>query len=71
MIIVVLVLALGYFALDKFVLTARREAARVSSAVPNELKSVINKNQSRCCRLRTSAATKRTPILLTACRMKS
>jgi TolB-like protein/Tfp pilus assembly protein PilF len=42
MIIVVLVLALGYFALDKFVLTARREAARVSSAVPNELKSVIN-----------------------------
>jgi hypothetical protein len=42
MIIVVLVLALGYFAFDKFVLTPRREAALVANAVPNELKSVIN-----------------------------
>jgi TolB-like protein len=42
MIIVVLVLALGYFAFDKFALTPRREAALVSSAVPNESKSVIN-----------------------------
>jgi TolB-like protein/Tfp pilus assembly protein PilF len=42
MIIVVLVLALGYFAFDKFVLTARREAALVGSAAPNEAKSVIN-----------------------------
>ena len=42
MIIVVLVLALGYFAFDKFALTPRREAARVSSALPNESKSVIN-----------------------------
>jgi adenylate cyclase len=41
-IIVVLVLALGYFAFDKFVLTPRREAALVASAVPNEAKSVIN-----------------------------
>ena len=41
-IIVVLVLALGYFAFDKFVLTPRREAALVSSAVPNESKSVIS-----------------------------
>ena len=41
-IIVVLVLALGYFAFDKFVLTPRREAAVVSSAVPNEPKFVIN-----------------------------
>ena len=41
-IIVVLVLALGYFAFDKFVLTPRREAALVSNAVPNESKSVIN-----------------------------
>ncbi len=41
-IIVVLVLALGYFAFDKFVLTPRREAALVASAVPNESKSVIN-----------------------------
>ncbi len=41
-IIVVLVLALGYFAFDKFVLTPRREAALVSSAVPNESKSVVN-----------------------------
>jgi TolB-like protein/Tfp pilus assembly protein PilF len=40
-IIVVLVLALAYFAFDKFVLTPRREAARVASAVPNELKSLI------------------------------
>src|SRR6476619_7067499 len=42
MIIVVLVLALGYFAFDKFVLTPRREAAMVDRAVPNESKSVIN-----------------------------
>src|SRR5712664_4107565 len=42
MIIVVLALALGYFAFDKFVLAPRREAALVSSAVPNESKSVIN-----------------------------
>src|SRR6266516_4234912 len=42
MIIVVLVLALGYFAFDKFALTPRRETALVSSAVPNESKSVIN-----------------------------
>jgi TolB-like protein/Tfp pilus assembly protein PilF len=41
-IIVVLVLALGYFAFDKFVLAPRREAALVSSAAPNESKSVIN-----------------------------
>jgi len=42
MIIVVLVLAVGYFAFDKFVLAPTREAALVSSAVPNELKSVVN-----------------------------
>ena len=42
MIIVVLVLALGYFAFDKFALTPRREAALVASAVPNESKFVIN-----------------------------
>src|SRR5438034_3305726 len=42
MIIVVLVLALGYFAFDKFALTPRREAALVSRAVPNESKSIIN-----------------------------
>jgi TolB-like protein len=42
MIIVVLVLAVGYFAFDKFVLAPRREAALASSAVPNESKSVIN-----------------------------
>jgi TolB-like protein len=42
MIIVVLVLALGYFAFDKFVLAPRREATLVTSAVPNESKSVIN-----------------------------
>ena len=41
-IIVVLVLALGYFAFDKFVLAPRREAALVASAAPNESKSVIN-----------------------------
>src|SRR5213595_581144 len=40
-IIVVLVLALGYFAFDKFVLTPRREAALVANAPPNESKSVI------------------------------
>jgi TolB-like protein/Tfp pilus assembly protein PilF len=42
MIIAVLVLALGYFAFDKFVLTPRREASLVASAVPNESKSAIN-----------------------------
>ena len=42
MIIVVLALALGYFAFDKFVLTPRREAALMASAVPNESKSVID-----------------------------
>jgi TolB-like protein/Tfp pilus assembly protein PilF len=42
MIIVVMALALGYFSFDKFVLTPRREAALVASAVPNESKSVIN-----------------------------
>src|SRR5438046_9239635 len=41
-IIVVLILALGYFAFDKFVLTPRREAALVASAMPNESRSVIN-----------------------------
>ncbi len=42
MIIVVLVLALGYFAFDKFVLNPRREAALVAGAAPNESKSVIS-----------------------------
>jgi adenylate cyclase len=35
MIIVALVLALGYFAFDKFVLTPRREAALLARAAPN------------------------------------
>src|SRR5215475_2378546 len=42
MITVALVLALGYFAFDKFVLTPRREAALLVSAAPNESKAVIN-----------------------------
>src|SRR5436190_17626616 len=42
MIIAVLVLAVGYFAFDKFVLAPRREAALVASRVPNESKSAIN-----------------------------
>ena len=41
LIIVVLALALGYFAFDKFVIMPRRERAFLSSAVPNESKSVI------------------------------
>jgi TolB-like protein/Tfp pilus assembly protein PilF len=41
MIIVALVLALGYFAFDKFVLTPRREAALVPSTAFNEARSVI------------------------------
>ncbi len=41
-IIVVLVLGLGYFAFDKFVLAPRREAALVAGAVPNDSKSVIS-----------------------------
>src|SRR6266404_9760890 len=35
MIIVVMALALGYFAFDRFLLAPRREAALVASAVPN------------------------------------
>jgi TolB-like protein len=42
MIIVVLVLALGYFAFDKFVLAPKREAALGASAGPNEARSLIN-----------------------------
>src|SRR5262245_36427509 len=38
-IIVVLVLALGYFAFDKFVVVPRREAALVARGTPNESKS--------------------------------
>src|SRR4029077_16282988 len=41
-IIVVLVLALGYFAFDKFALAPRREPALVADALPNEAKPVIN-----------------------------
>lgn len=42
LIIVVLVLALGYFCFDKFVLTPRREAALVAAvSLPNEHKSAI------------------------------
>jgi hypothetical protein len=36
LIIVVLVLALGYFCFDKFVLTPRREAAMMAAVAPNE-----------------------------------
>jgi hypothetical protein len=39
MIIALLLLALGYFAFDKFVLTPRREAALGTHATPNESKS--------------------------------
>src|SRR5436190_22065206 len=48
MIIVVLALAIGYFAFDKFALTPRREAALVAKAqshtalVPNDSKSIPN-----------------------------
>jgi TolB-like protein/Tfp pilus assembly protein PilF len=42
MIIVVLVLALGYFAFDKFVLAPRREAALMASASPNQSKSIVS-----------------------------
>src|SRR5262249_4692889 len=41
-IIVVLILALGYFAFDKFVLNPRREAVLAARAMPNESKAVIN-----------------------------
>src|ERR1700745_3560895 len=44
-IIAVLVLALGYFAFDKFILTPRREAARAYTAMastPNESKPTAN-----------------------------
>ena len=42
MMIVVLALALGYFAFDKFVLAPRREAALAVRGAPNESKSVIS-----------------------------
>src|SRR5436853_4670474 len=41
MIIVVLVLALAYFAFDKFVLTPRREASLAAGPMPNEPNSDI------------------------------
>jgi TolB-like protein len=41
-IIVVLLLAVGYFAFDKFVLTPRREATLMGRALPNESKSIIS-----------------------------
>ncbi|MBX6325144.1 MAG: adenylyl cyclase, partial [Chthoniobacterales bacterium] len=41
-IIVALVLALGYFALDKFVLSPGREAALVATAVRNESRPVVS-----------------------------
>ena len=42
MIIVVLLLALGYFAFDKFVLAPRREAALVATTAPNGSRSIIS-----------------------------
>ena len=43
LIIAVLVLALGYFAFDKFVLTPRREAEQSQThSTPNESKSNVN-----------------------------
>ena len=41
-VVVVLALALGYFAFDKFVLTPRREAALAARSVPNESRSDIS-----------------------------
>ena len=71
MIIVVLVLALGYFAFDKFVLAPRREAALVSSAVPNESKSVINAKSIAVLPFENlSERQSRTPISPMACRTK-
>jgi adenylate cyclase len=59
MIIVVLVLALAYFAFDKFVLT------------PLTSQSLsLTQNRSRCCHSKTGAATQTTRISLTACRTK-
>ena len=52
MIIVVLVLALGYFAFDKFVLASRHEAALVAGAVVNESRSIVSAKSSRCFRLK-------------------
>lgn len=42
LIIVVLLLALSYFAFDKFVLTPRREAKLVLRSQPNDSKAVVN-----------------------------
>ena len=51
MIIVVLALALGYFAFDKFVLAPRREAALVPLAQRLTSQSLsFTQNRSRCCR---------------------
>lgn len=46
-IIVVLVLARGYFAFDKFVLTPRREAALVAGAAPNESRKLFSELKRR------------------------
>ena len=72
MIIVVLVLALGYFAFDKFALTPRREAALVSSPVPNESKVChLTQNRLQCFRLKTEVTTKPMLTSPTVCRTKS
>src|SRR5881397_2691091 len=44
MIIVALVLALGYFAFDKFVLTPRRESARVANSTESHTLSIRNES---------------------------
>ena len=50
-IIVVLILALGYFAFDKFALAPRREAARVCPASCLTSQGLLlTQNRSRCCR---------------------
>ena len=61
-IIVVLALALGYFAFDKFVLTPRREAALTASALPNESKVCHQRKIDRRAAVRKpERTTRRTP----------
>jgi hypothetical protein len=71
MIIVVLVLALGYFAFDKFVLTRRREPHWWPAPCLTSQSRSLTPKASRCSRLKTEVKTKPMLTSPTVCRTKS
>ena len=70
MIIVLMALALGYFAFDKFVLAPRREPHWWRAPCLTSQSRSLTQNQSPCSRLKTGAKTKPTPTLPTESRTK-